>query len=337
MNKSVGVLIVNFNGAADTVRCLEKLALSKNAESIVACVVDNSCSDGEWESLILGTRNLAVKDEDFGGKPTGELKNPPEFVLIGSLLVLFHKAPKNGGFAYGCNRARDVIANHFVCDYWLLLNNDAFVNSTAVVSMRDTLAAHPDCKMCGAVIWDYPDIGKVQAVGGVCYSEWTGRGRNLNSGMSSNEFFGKYSSRQYGFGVSYISGACLMIRAKAWDAVGGMSERYFLYGEELDFAYRMKELDGSVIAYRANVYHKVGSSIGTGKNKSLGSRLSEFYLARSKTMICISYRPSRLFGMAAFLMLRSAKGMVRGEFSSALAVIRGMVSGISVSLREKFQ
>lgn len=40
-------------------------------------------------------------------------------------------------------------------------------------------------------------------------------------------FLRSTSGKLDGFGVSYISGACLMITATAWDAVGGMSERYF--------------------------------------------------------------------------------------------------------------
>lgn len=46
--------------------------------------------------------------------------------------VLLYKAPKNGGFAYGCNMAKSVIAKLFLSEYWLLLNSDAFVDPGAM-------------------------------------------------------------------------------------------------------------------------------------------------------------------------------------------------------------
>lgn len=328
MNKSIGVLIVNFKGADDTLQCLEKLALSHGSGDMVACIVDNSCSESEWDHLVSGVRRRAICINK-----KSDTDDVPESLLIGALSVLLYKAPKNGGFAYGCNMAKSIIAKLFFCEYWLLLNSDAFVDSGAVISMRDTLIRNPNCKMCGAVLWDYPNIGRVQAVGGVRYSELTGRGWNLDAGISAGQFFEKYSGKLDGFGVSYISGACLMITATAWDAVGGMSERYFLYGEELDLAYRAKELGGSVVSYNANVYHKVGSSIGTGKSKSLGSKLSEFYLARSKIMICLSYRPSKIVGVIAFIIFRFIRGILNREFLPAFSIIRGMLAGIFYNLR----
>ena len=37
-----------------------------------------------------------------------------------------------------------------------------------------------------------------------------------------------------------MSGACLMVRRTAFEAVGGMDERFFMYWEDADFCFRLK-------------------------------------------------------------------------------------------------
>ena len=39
--------------------------------------------------------------------------------------------------------------------------------------------------------------------------------------------------------VSFASGAALVVRREAWEAVGGFDERYFMYGEDLDLGLRL--------------------------------------------------------------------------------------------------
>lgn len=38
----------------------------------------------------------------------------------------------------------------------------------------------------------------------------------------------------------WLLGACLLVRREAWDAIGGMNERFFLYFEDVDLCYRIR-------------------------------------------------------------------------------------------------
>ena len=61
--------------------------------------------------------------------------------------------------------------------------------------------------------------------------------------------------------VSVISGACMAIRKKVFEEVGGFDERFFMYFEETDLCIRIKKLQLQVKYYpSASIYHTVGAS-----------------------------------------------------------------------------
>lgn len=63
--------------------------------------------------------------------------------------------------------------------------------------------------------------------------------------------------------VDWLSGACLLVRRAAIDAVGGMDEAFFMFNEDVDWCRRMK-LAGwaNVFVPDAEVMHHVGASKG---------------------------------------------------------------------------
>lgn len=44
--------------------------------------------------------------------------------------------------------------------------------------------------------------------------------------------------------VDWLVGACLLVRNEVIEQVGMLDERFFMYLEEVDWCYRIKELDG---------------------------------------------------------------------------------------------
>ena len=43
-----------------------------------------------------------------------------------------------------------------------------------------------------------------------------------------------------------LSGACIMVKRSAFEAVGGFTESYFMYGEDLDLCYKLRQAGGKV-------------------------------------------------------------------------------------------
>lgn len=61
--------------------------------------------------------------------------------------------------------------------------------------------------------------------------------------------------------VSFVGGACMMVRREVFDMVGGFDERFFMYFDEVDFCYRVKQIGYKILCYPdAKVVHLVGRS-----------------------------------------------------------------------------
>lgn len=67
--------------------------------------------------------------------------------------------------------------------------------------------------------------------------------------------------------VPAVSGACFMVKREVFDRVGGWTEAYFMYGEDLDLSYKIQKA-GSHVYYvpKTSVVHYAGKS--TEKAKS---------------------------------------------------------------------
>ncbi|MBI1881245.1 MAG: glycosyltransferase family 2 protein [Chloroflexi bacterium] len=61
--------------------------------------------------------------------------------------------------------------------------------------------------------------------------------------------------------MDYVEGACLLVRLEAFKKVGGLDEGYFMYAEEVDWCYAMRE-KGWQVWYQpmAKVTHLGGGS-----------------------------------------------------------------------------
>ncbi len=71
--------------------------------------------------------------------------------------------------------------------------------------------------------------------------------------------------------VPVLSGAALLVRREAWDAVKGLDERFWMYGEDTDLCRRLGD-EGWVCFYepRARVYHVGGGSGSPERRLELG-------------------------------------------------------------------
>ncbi|WP_235508295.1 glycosyltransferase [Agromyces sp. Soil535] len=153
----------------------------------------------------------------------------PEIAALCAELGLRYLDPgRNGGFAAGVNVA---LADRLRpgTDV-LLLNPDAVISAGDVAVLHTALRARPDLASVGPLQVD--DDGTPARV------EW----QFPSPSATWLEAIGLARVRR---GSRFVIGSVLLLRAEALDQVGGFDERFFLYAEETDWAYRAHRLGWS--------------------------------------------------------------------------------------------
>jgi GT2 family glycosyltransferase len=121
------------------------------------------------------------------------------------------------------------------------------------------------------------------------------------------------------------NGAAMMIPADSLKKVGVMSELFFLYYEELDWAARFKHA-GYEVHYvgTAEVFHK--ESVSTGKN----SAFKTYYLFRNRFLyIRRNYKGLRLLIAASFFLIISTpvhiiKHAIKKEWAHSNSIAKAL-------------
>jgi GT2 family glycosyltransferase len=223
---SVAVVILNWNGRKFLERFLPSvLAHSTAAEVIIA---DNASSDD----------SLAWLSEHH-----------PSIRVI--------RNGSNGGFAKGYNDAfREIEAK-----YYLLLNSDIEVPEGWLEPLIDLMESHPDVAACQPKILAYhqPEYYEYAgAAGGFIdrYGYPFCRGRVFQD-LERDE--GQYDEPME---VFWATGACLMVRASCYHAVGGLDDDFFAHMEEIDLCWRLKNAGHRIMVTGASkVFHVGGGTL----------------------------------------------------------------------------
>ena len=78
--------------------------------------------------------------------------------------------------------------------------------------------------------------------------------------------------------VGWLSGACLLVRRAAFDAIGGFDERYFLYMEDVDLGDRLAKAGWlNVYVPSAEVLHQKGHATGKDPARNLAEHHRSTY------------------------------------------------------------
>lgn len=127
-------------------------------------------------------------------------------------------------------------------DYFLISNPDVVFQPGSVDTLRACMDALPEAGAVGPRIEDcegnlYPSAREVPGI-------VTGIGHALLYEVwPSNPFSTSYKAEQHmdqQRSAGWLSGACLLVRWDAFDAIGGFDERYFMYLEDVDFGDRLR-------------------------------------------------------------------------------------------------
>lgn len=218
----VSIILVNYNGAEDTIDCVESIEKQeyKNYEIIV---VDNCSTDDSLDKI------SQLQDR-----------------------VILLTAKENNGFSAGNNIGIEYAINHGA-DYVLLLNNDTVVSQSFLTEMIMEAYCRPTAVITGTIYYEK----KRQCIwyAGGSFSEVTARTCHWNIG-SENAILPKEAKE-----VTFISGCEMLIPKSVIEIVGMLDEDYFLYAEDIDYCARTRRAGFSLVYVPSSViYHKVSAS-----------------------------------------------------------------------------
>lgn len=303
---SVYVVILNWNGWADTVECLESVFRSDFLRfRVIVC--DNDSSDGSLDKVKLWARGLLDAWTPPGStlrplawppldKPVpylelhqGDPGSEAACAAAGVPLVLIQTGA-NLGFAGGNN----VGLRHALacpdCDYVWLLNNDTVVAPAALGSLVRCAALNRDAAvgLVGSKLLYYHDPGVIQGIGGV-YNRLLATSSHVGAGIRDD---GRYDSEQAQGLIDYPIGASLLVSRHFLDQVGPLCEEYFLYFEELDWVLRARRKGwGFRYCWHSLVYHKEGASIGGSSREELKSPSADYWALRNRLLFTRKFYP----------------------------------------------
>jgi GT2 family glycosyltransferase len=204
---SVQVVIVAYN-SRDTLRgCVEPLVALPR---VAVTVVDNACPERSTD-------------------------------VVADLPVEVVHAPRNGGFAYGCNVGMAAGRSELV----LLLNPDARIAPDSLAALTGALRDDPRLAVAGprtlaadgALVWSRRRFPRLRST----YAQALFLQRLAPHAAWTDEVVRDREAYDQDGSPDWLSGACLLLRRSAVEAVGGLDEGFFLYSEETDLLRRLRD------------------------------------------------------------------------------------------------
>ncbi len=258
------VVILNWNGAADTLECVRSVLRESGAFLIV---VDNGSQDGSLQAILSA---LAAESVDVLSVPVPSSPGFPS--LPGAVRVAFVSLPENLGFAGGSNVGLQC-ALRWGLDVCVFLNNDTWVEPSGLERIVDRVRTDAGCFACLPMLVVHGTT-TVWNCGGTV-SRW-GLRRYFHSGEQRERLSATREIR-----CSFFTGCCFAVRTTDFATRGGFTERFFFGEEDFELSLWMKDRDLQAVCLPAAVVqHKVSSSFTRAAVDIHARKLFVYYLNR---------------------------------------------------------
>jgi GT2 family glycosyltransferase len=197
---------------------------------------------------------------------------------IADLQVEVERSPRNGGFSYGCNLG----AARGDAPLLLFLNPDARLDAGALDALVAALDADPRVALAGPRIieddgelaWSQRRFPRLRST----FAQALFLHRLFPRATWTDELIRDRGAYERPGSPDWVSGACMLVRRDAYEAVGGFDERFFLYCEDTDLCKRLRDA-GHTIGFEpaAEVHHVGGASSGAGETRPIAARSRVLY------------------------------------------------------------
>jgi GT2 family glycosyltransferase len=148
----------------------------------------------------------------------------------------------NTGFSVANNQALKIATGEYV----LLLNPDTVVQEDTFTKILMFMDAHPDAGGLGVKMLDgqgnfAPESKRGLPTPEVAFYKMFGFARFFPKSKRFGKYHLSYLSEDELAEIDVMSGAFMLIRKTVLDKIGFLDETFFMYGEDIDLSYRIKQ------------------------------------------------------------------------------------------------
>lgn len=226
------IVIVTWNQREIVRQCLDSLNRYARDPNIEIIIVDNSSADGTPEMI----RELY-----------------PHVVLLAQ--------NSNLGFAKANNIGLARSSGEYIC----LINSDVVVPPDCIERQMRYLENHPDVGMVGPKMRLRDGTIGRSCMGFPTVWNWFCRALALDALFRTSRLFGSYLRTDFDYAstedVDVLTGWFWVVRREAMEQVGPLDDRYFFYGEDIDWSKRFHQSGWRVVfCADAEAIHYCGAS-----------------------------------------------------------------------------
>lgn len=291
----VSVIIVNFNVREFLHHALVSLQKAMKGIKGEIIVVDNASDDGSVEMI---------------------RRRFPSVTLIANKINL--------GFA----KANNLGLKKAKGKHLLLINPDTLVQEDTLRVMVKFFEDNPDVGLAGCKILN-PD-GSFQLpcrrsfpTPWVAFTKMSG----FSALFPNTRLFGRYNLTYLNpdetYEIDAVSGSFMMLRREAYEKVGGLDEDFFMYGEDLDWCYRIQQAGWkNYYVHSTKIIHYKGESTKRSNIDEIRTFYHAMHLFVKKHMSDSSVF-AKLLGIAI-------------SISSRLAMVKAFLRPLKVALVDWF-
>ena len=256
-NIDLSIIIVNYNTFKLTKETIDSCLAEPTNYNYEIFLVDNKSTDDSLSKL-----------QEYFKKETDR----------GILKIIPNHA--NEGFA----KANNIAIKEAKGDFILLLNSDTLIKQNTIDLCMDyiTKGSHADLGALGC---------KVSLADGsldkACKRSFPNPVNsfyklfNINTNSEKDDYNLDNLDDEGIYDIDCLTGAFMLVRHTSIDDIGLLDETFFMYGEDIDWCYRIKQAGWRIVYFgQAEIIHYKGASSEDEKTKKRNPKLIyEFYRA----------------------------------------------------------
>jgi GT2 family glycosyltransferase len=326
----VAIVLVNWNGWRDCIECISSVYGSQALSVADVWLVDNDSRDGsveqiaQWCDRPMADRGWPSRDgvrhariQTIACRIWDATGGPATLPGAGCLTIV--RSGGNLGFAGGNNVGITAAGIDRYSHVWLL-NTDTVIRHDALQHLLARAKDDPGLGIVGSSLIYYDRPERVQAQAGATFDESRIQALHIGEGLavadipSRAEELAAVETR-----LAYVVGASMLVTSAFIRDVGLMCEDYFLYFEELDWAWRARGRYRLGYAPGSWVFHKVG-----GSSAKTQGEFSLNLLYRNQLRFASRFMPARLPRVQRKLFLEMLRELVKGHWMPARLLWRAL-------------